>query len=277
MKERYAILGNRFICNSEEKFIWENDRGRNISNQVVSTYLVLRSIFYDGNKQHATVSLASLYVAFGVENTDWNITKPIRESMQALWANGYIKFYKLIVDEELNYEDICLMGYCFRVKFSAEDEEGRFNGFGGFTRIPEPNTRELLAYLHRTPDVQKYKLIRYYTIIARVCSNERMTGYISQEKLGELFGFSKSTCAKYNEILAELGLIYYNSGYGKYNKDLKRVITSCTFFGHRGAVNKFGETLTESDWVDAVEQMVSESNYRHVEMGNVVELVCQEG
>ena len=208
----------------------------------LSIYTILKTTFYNPNYNCGIFSMIALYdIVKSTENTQ---RKAIKESIQSLINKRYISIQPLISDIDNVYElegtDSIIeldphLSYkvyfdlCYITNF--EDDITYDNGF---TVIPIKNINLLLTYIcnNNKRGLMKYKLIRYYLLIARQCSNSSKCGYISMKKIYSLIGVSERTCSNYNTMLQEIGLIYYNNDYAKGTSTQ----TMCTLFCHRNVL-----------------------------------------
>lgn len=255
-----CIVGVNFINATDKWANWIVDN-EDYTNQAIAIYTVLRSVFFNSSRRCSVCSLKVLCRSLGVKTTNYDKYSSIRKCIELLRENGYIKLWDMFEDiEVINIKDIDLS---FRVEFLFENDEAMFIGVGGFVRVPEQNINILLAYIRSSEvNIHKYQLIRYYLMIARICSNDSIAGYITQDKIRKNYKFADKTCKKYNTILAGLGLIFYNNSYIKYNKEFKKIISGCTFFGHRNIYNKYGQTLSSRGWDTMVAEVAKKNNYR---------------
>lgn len=256
-----SIVGADFITakNNEE---WLID-GKDFTDRAIAVYTILRSVFFDIGRRCGICSLQTLYKSLGINQEHYDRYIPVKQSMQLLCQNGYIKLWDMFdKTKELDIDSISQTSI-FKVEFLLENEEAKFIGAGGFVKVPEKNMDKLLTYIRNTKaNIHRYQLIRYYLIIARICSNDAMFGFITQEKIRKLYGFSSKTCKKYNQLLVDLELIFCEHDYKHYDKKRGKVVTGCTFYGHRNVYNKYNKQLTEEGWVVLMQEVIKDVGYK---------------
>lgn len=239
----FGMVGNEFIMDGD------------ISNEVVAIYSIMRTVFYDVNKMCSTLNLQTLYDVLGAKGT--KPVNQVRDAITWLVDNQYIELYDMLYNPiEFDGKSQAM----FRVSFLSEDENNRFIEEGGFTKIPLTNIVGLLNYISRNKGIKKYQLIRYYLIVGRICSNDYNFGFITLDTLCNIVGISENTCVDWNMILKKLGLIDYNSEYGKVTKKGKFKM-SPTMFGHYNVVNKHDDEMTEEQFKSCVEERVKGVGY----------------
>jgi hypothetical protein len=254
--ERLEAMNNIFGIVSN-KLIMDNE----IDNIIISVFVTIRTLFYDINRDCSTLNINTLLDVFKIKGKRTENIKPIKESLQWLIENNHIEindYLETIVIENVNDIDNSII---FKVRFVNTADELSVDG--GFTKIPEIN---LLNILRKVDYQNKYKMIRYYCVVARICSNSNSFGQISQDKIHKICGVSNKTCSKYNEMLYELETIYFNNRYYRYDKKGKLKMTS-TYFGHRNAKENRNvqedknEYLSEEFFNEQVESYVSGRGY----------------
>lgn len=215
-KDNFGIVGNKFISNS------------NIPDIAVSVYVVMRTIFFNMGRGCSYITLNDLYLILAVNPSQVSQTKPINEAILYLVEKKYLRLFDIWNKEILPDNKIKRI---IKVSFDFEDENNIFIKGGGFTKIPECNILNLLKYINENKGMKKYQLIRFYLLIARSCSNENQLSSISQSFFHKKLAISSKTCAEWNLLLQQIGVIYYNSDYSKTKGDGVSNIT--TYYFHR--------------------------------------------
>ena len=245
----FGIIPNNMITN------------KNIDDNVVSVYIVMRTLNFDINRSCSIITLHDLYNVLNVDATQGKQTKIIHDAIIYLIENKYIKLYDMLNNEiDFNTKN----KFMLKVSFLLEDEENRFIGDGGFTKIPEYNLICLLNYIRNNKGIKKYLLIRYYLLVARLCSNDTQMSNLSSHKyFNRIINISTSTCSNYNQILADLGIIFYNSDYVQAINNIKN---APTIFFHRNN-NEIGSTtctMTQDKFNLIIEELAD--NYEWIEI-----------
>lgn len=221
--EKYVAIDNDFICNST------------IDDIVVSTYVIMKGVFYDQYLNCSQFTISDLYDWLQVDSYKANQYKEIDNAITWLVDNKYIQLYDLYgnwIEFDRKYKNSYIV--CF-------DGEGEDN----YTQIPYCNLYDLCKYIkeNKAQGFKKYQLIRYYLIIARVCSNYSKFYSVNMETISDITPISFKQCAKNNDALQDLGLIFYNNDYGMLSKSGKFKM-NCTMFGHRNIKLNNDETRT---------------------------------
>lgn len=215
----FGVIGNNFTMDEE------------ISDIDATVYTIIRCMFYDNTRRHSILSFNGLYEFLNIPSNQGKPTKQIKESVNSLIEKGYIEIYDLF-ENKINFNEI--VSNMFKVEFINEnnkDNESSVSIEGGFSRIPYDNIISLLKYTSKNKGIKKYQLIRQYLIISRVCSNQFQFGHCSIDKMKDVMGISATNFKDNNNILSELGLIFYNNDYGHVDKK-GRLKMDCTMFGH---------------------------------------------
>lgn len=147
---------------------------------------------------------------------DSNKTQDIKDSINRLCEYEFIGVYDYELNEinvyDLKPNDI------FKVYFgetdTAIDKDGKTHGYFPIEYTFLKDVLEANKKVHNN----KFKFIRYALCIKRVCNYseyediKRGAGYMAH-KLVSFFISNRQTSAKYNELLSDSNIIYYNNEY----------------------------------------------------------------
>lgn len=210
----FGVLGNYFIMD-----------GDYVDDITVSVYTTIRTIFYNTILECSQFTLYDLYNCLNVDEKKVAQYQEIDNAIVWLVDKQHILLHDYMGNE---------------VKFDKKNKNSYFATFdkeemdSSFTKVPYENMITLLEYIgnNKAKGFKKYQLIRYYLIIARVCSNKEQFFHVDMNTIKETTSISYQQCAKNNDLLQELGLIFYNNEYGTVAKSGKFKM-NCTMFGHR--------------------------------------------
>lgn len=206
------MVDNDFICDST------------IDDIIVATYVVMKGIFYDQYLNCSKFCISDLYDWLQIDVYQPNQYKDVDNAITWLIENKYIRLYDLYGNSvEFDRKAKC----SYIAFFDGEYEDN-------YTQIPYCNLFDLIKYIkeNKAKGFKKYQLIRYYLIIARTCSNHSKFYSVDMETINDITSISFQQCAKNNDVLQDLGLIFYNNDYGSLSKS-GRFKMNCTIFGHR--------------------------------------------
>jgi hypothetical protein len=253
----FGMIGNKFIM----------DDG--IDNINVSVFTVVRTLFFDWNRHLSILNLHTLYEVLGVNKNQTKATNNIKDALQWLVNNSYIEINDFLMRETFKDVKKINTSSMLKIKFLQSSEFLAKNG--GFAKVPDEN---LMRILNSVGYRDKYKIIRYYTLIARVCSNSGNWGSLSQNRAKEICGISANTCIEYNKILQDLGVIFYNNNYGRVNFKGEFKMTG-TMFGHCN-VYYMGDTLCKESFDGFVKNHAKEKGYNLINKEKLYKQDVQE-
>lgn len=250
MDDFFGMIGNDLVMDGT------------VNDVVISVYVTMRTVMYDITNKCSIVSLSALYELLTVSESQGTQTKEIKTAIEFLIENQYITLHDMFHKEiEFNPKS----NRTYKVNFLNEDDS-TYSENGGFTPIPKYNLTVLLEHIvhNKSRGFKKYQLIRYYSIIARVCSNSNKFGYISNERVQELIGLSPQKFKENNDLLQELGLIYYNNEYGYTSKSGFNMYS--TMFGHRNVVMGTDNTgMTYDNFVSCIDNRLRSSSIKKLD------------
>ena len=223
--DNFGMLLNSFIEDYEV-----NEKGIDVSSINLSVYIVIRTIFYNPVLNYSQFCLNDLYSSLSVNDEKSAQYKPIDNAIKWLVDNEYMTLYD-VLGQDIKFDKKYKGSYI--VTFAEVTKEE------GFTKIPFINLLSILEYIskNKSNGFKKYQLIRYYLIIARACSNVEQFFTKDIDSINEILPISSNQCKKNNEILHNLGCIYYNNEYVQITRD-GRPKNESTMFGHRNNIMK---------------------------------------
>lgn len=199
-----------------------------IPDSVLAVYTAIRTLYFDMNRGCSWFSVNELLNILNVDISQGKQTKVIQDAITYLIDNEYIE----LLDSFNNKVDFDTKNKAiYKVSFLLEDENNYFTGSGGMTKIPECNLINLLKYISQNKGIKKYQLIRFYLLVARGCSNSSQLWSLSQKHFQNIIKISAKTCAEWNLLLQQIGVIYYNNDYCSIRDG--KFYQGCTMYFHR--------------------------------------------
>lgn len=240
----FGIISSRFIV--DEK----------ISNESVSIYSIIRTMFYNNITQHSSLNIQTLYYLVSANSSIGSSVKPIKIALNWLIGNKYIVVKDILKKNNItiNYKSN-IMNY---LEFPKDISTSYYLNDGGFTKIPEYNLNIILNCIHDEEVSKKYAFIRYYLIIARYCSNDNQFGVFSMKRVSTILSVSMNTCVSWNKLLERLGIIYYDSSYGYVNDKGKFIMGNTMYCQRNIEIN--GKLITKQHFNDCIEEYTKNNN-----------------
>lgn len=208
-----------------------------ISSLISNVELIVFALIQKNYNTAKKVSLCSVNLLLDfmyVKHNNSKIAKEVREAIGSL----IIKKHIIIVD--LHYKELDLVSLKSNSDLfyvcSDKLEDNYFKVF-------ECDLDKIFNYISKT-NINKFAFVRYFIAIQRVINSSNSFGFLTQKKVRDLIGESR-TVSNYNKILQDdLQLIRYNNNYVTPEKEY------CSTY--------FGKYEDETNFKDQLKIVVSE-------------------
>lgn len=189
---------------------------------------MLKTLYYDVHRGYAWLCLPDILNVLGVDSTQGKQTKIVYAAINELILRAYIHIKDTFNDDIVfNQKSKTL----YKVFFLTVANNDISSYEGGVTIIPEHNLLKIIRYIKEHKGIKKYKLLKFYCLIARSCSNTKQTWKLSHRYFVDTIGISSNTVTEWSALLESIDIVSCNAGYIiTSNGNIQR---ECTTYTHK--------------------------------------------
>lgn len=189
---------------------------------------MLKTLYFDVHRGCAWLCVPDLLNILSVDSTQGKQTRIIYAAITELILREYIYM------KDLNNNDIVFnqrRKTLYKVFFFTSANKDISGCEGGVTLIPECNLLNITRYIKEHKGIKKYKLLKFYCLIARGCSNTKQTWKLSHRYFEDTIGISSNTVTEWSALLESIDIVSCNADYIiATNGNIQR---ACTTYTHK--------------------------------------------